>query len=381
MNRGQYFTTSKFLKESVSNLIKNKPNVILEPSIGQGDLVEHVQKLNNKIKFHSFEIDKTIPLLNSISSKDVVYGDFLKQKITYMYDTIIANPPYVRTKKGNLYIDFIDKCFDLLNQRGEMIFIVPSDFIKLTCANNIITKMMKYGTFTHFIKPNNESLFKNASIDVIIFRYCRDVGLTNRVQVNNETKFLKNTNGILTFSDREIENLSLISDHFTIHVGMVSGRENVFKNDELGNVKILCDDNITKDYIMLDKFPTDNDKLNKYMNLHKETLSNRNIKTFWRWSALRNYETVNKNLGRECLYVKNMTRSKNVCFKGKVQLFGGNLIIMIPKIDRYVDLNKISEIINSDGFRNNYLYSGRFKIGHKQLSNALISLYENLPNV
>ena len=67
MNRGQYFTTSKFLKESVSNLIKNKPNVILEPSIGQGDLVEHVQKLNNKIKFHSFEIDKTIPLLLSAS--------------------------------------------------------------------------------------------------------------------------------------------------------------------------------------------------------------------------------------------------------------------------------------------------------------------------
>ena len=65
----------------------------------------------------------------------VVYGDFMKQTITKTYKTIVGNPPYVRTKKGNLYIDFTEKCYNLLDDNGELIFIVPSDFLKLTCAS------------------------------------------------------------------------------------------------------------------------------------------------------------------------------------------------------------------------------------------------------
>ena len=42
--KGQYFTTNTFLKESVYKLIKNNPNVILEPSVGQGDLIDFVKK-------------------------------------------------------------------------------------------------------------------------------------------------------------------------------------------------------------------------------------------------------------------------------------------------------------------------------------------------
>ena len=34
--------------------------------------------------------------------------------------------------------------------------------------------MMENGTFTHIIHPNKENLFDNASIDIIVFRYCKD---------------------------------------------------------------------------------------------------------------------------------------------------------------------------------------------------------------
>ena len=40
------------------------------------------------------------------------FGDFLSQKINIKYTTIIGNPPYVKTKTGNLYLDFIKKCYD-----------------------------------------------------------------------------------------------------------------------------------------------------------------------------------------------------------------------------------------------------------------------------
>lgn len=376
-DKGQYFTTNKFLKQNIYNLIKNNPNIILEPSIGQGDLVDFVKQQKESIKFHSYEIDTTIPLLSSVKTEDVVYGDFLEQSINEKYDTIIGNPPYVKTSTGNLYLDFINKCYELLNDNGELIFIVPSDFIKLTCATNIINKMLDNGTITDIIHPNDETLFENASIDIIIFRYCKNKNLSNSILYNNEHKYLINTNGIITFSDTNNENMFVLSDYFDIFVGMVTGKESVFKNEEFGNIQILSNKNTTNNYILLENFPTNNEKLNDYMLSHKRELISRKIRKFtdnnwYQWGALRNFKTIKKLLDKECIYVNNMSRSKEICFKDKVKLFSGNLIIMIPK--KKINLDKVVDFINSDKFKKNYMYSGRFKIGHKQLCNGLFNI-------
>jgi adenine-specific DNA-methyltransferase len=66
----------------------------------------------------------------------------------------------------------------------------------------------------------------------------------------------------------------------------------------------------------------------------------------------------------------NITRKSSIAFKGEVQLFGGKLLCMIPK-STDVDLDKVVEFLNSDVFKKNYIYSNRFKIGHKQLCNAI----------
>lgn len=176
-NLGQYFTTNVILKEKVYEFILNQainPSRILEPSIGQGDLVEFISNKIPNVAFDMYEIDEKIKLLNKIQKSNVIYGDFMKQAITTKYKTIIGNPPYVKTKKGNLYIDFIEKCFNLLHIDGELIFIVPSDFFKLTSAFKLLNIMIKNGTFTHIFHPHNEKMFENASIDIIIFRYCKN---------------------------------------------------------------------------------------------------------------------------------------------------------------------------------------------------------------
>lgn len=76
-----------------------------------------------------------------------------------------------------------------------------------------------------------------------------------------------------------------------------------------------------------------------------------------------------------------MTRHKDVAFAGTVQYFGGSLLCLIPKsshdddnhtaavIDT-VEMNRIVEYLNSDRFQKDYIYAGRFKIGHKQISTA-----------
>ncbi len=171
---GQYFTTNSELKEKVFGFILNNPSTILEPSIGQGDLIKFIGEKTSTIKFDMYEIDKKIKLLDVAEKEKVIYGDFMKQTITKTYKTIVGNPPYVRTKKGNLYIDFTEKCYNLLDDNGELIFIVPSDFLKLTSASKLLNTMMTNGTFTHIFHPNNEKMFENASIDIIVFRYCKN---------------------------------------------------------------------------------------------------------------------------------------------------------------------------------------------------------------
>jgi len=315
--KGQYFTTNEYLKKCVWKLILNQPSIILEPSMGRGDLVDFVLKKKSDIDFHLYEIDATIQMLPCIDRVKINFGNFLTQEINIKYATIIGNPPYVKTKTGNLYLDFIQKCYNLLKMNGELIFIVPSDFIKLTSSGKIINEMLQNGTFTHIYHPNRENLFLNASIDVIIFRYCKNKSLSNKLLYNDEEKYLININGILTFSDKNEKIFKTIKEYFKVAVGMVTGKEAVFKNARFGEISILNGEEKKEKYIWIDKFPTDNPALNDYMNTYKTLLMSRKIKKFnkdnwYKWGAPRNKTTIEKYMGQPCIYISNITRKKNI---------------------------------------------------------------------
>ena len=217
---GQYFTKNIELKEKLYEFIFNNPDTILEPSIGRGDLIKHVLEKSNNILFDMFEIDEDIDILDGIEKEKIIYGDFLEQNIIKKYKTIIGNPPYVRTIKGNLYIDFTEKCYNLLDEDGELIFIVPSDFFKLTSSSRLLNNMMNNGTFTHIYHPNNERMFEDAAIDIIIFRYCKNILLIKKVIYNNNELFIKNSDGLITFHEEnnynDDDNNVMFKDYFDI---------------------------------------------------------------------------------------------------------------------------------------------------------------------
>lgn len=372
---GQYFTTNDELKEIVYKFILNNPQNILEPSIGQGDLVSYVINKLPKITFDMYEIDNKIKLLDKIEKKHVIYADFIKHDITKKYKTIIGNPPYVKTNKRNLYIDFIEKCYNLLENNGELIFIIPSDFFKLTSASKLLNTMMTNGTFTHIYHPHNEKLFDNANIDIIIFRYNKNNSIDKKVLYNNKLHNIINSNGLITFSNKENTNNIMFKDYFDIYVGLVNGKEEIYKNSELGNIKVLNGENKIDKYIYIEKYPCDDEKINKYLLDNKKKLLERKIKKFnennwFEWGAPRNITTINKNIGKDCIYIYNLTRKKNISFIGNVEYFGGSLIMLLPK--KECNLNNIITYLNSDIFKKNFIFSGRFKIGHRQISNFFI---------
>ena len=374
---GQYFTTSIELKEKVFEFILNKPSIILEPSIGQGDLIEYVTDKMLNVKFDMYEIDKKIKLLNKIQKSKVIYGDFMKCEISKKYKTIIGNPPYVRTKRGNLYIDFIEKCYNLLDDDGELIFIVPSDFLKLTSASKLLNIMMINGTFTHIYHPNNENLFENASIDIIVFRYCKNSTLVKEVFYNDDKRHIINSDGLITFNkDIGIDSV-LFKDYFDVYVGLVTGRESVFKNDDLGNIEVLNGEDKIEKYIYIENYPCESIKINQHLLSHKEELIQRKIRKFnednwFEWGAPRNINSINKNIGKDCIYIYNLTRKDSIAFKDEVKYFGGGLLMMIPK--KKCNLDNVISYMNSDTFKSNFIFSGRFKIGHRQISNSNIPI-------
>ena len=372
---GQYFTKNEILLEKLYEFHKNEAEYILEPSIGQGHIVDFFKKRKKEQKFKMVEIDRKLKLLPSLTEEPLTYANFIDLVFDDKYKTIIGNPPYVKKKGSNLYIDFINKCFELLDDEGELIFIIPSDFFKLTSASKLIERMIHQGNFTNIYHPHNENLFEEATVDILIFRYVKTKNLNNKIIYNDQEKQVIMNNGCLIFSNNN-KNMIKFSDYFDVYVGMVSGNEKILKNDTFGNIDIINNKDCTDKYIYIDKFPTNNEKLNKYMLENKEDLQKRKVRkidnnNWYEFGLPRNKKVIDKNKGKECLYIHNLTRKEEVCFKSDVQYFGGNLLMILPK-NNNVDLTKLCTYFNSNEFKTNYLYSNRFIIKQKNIKDCYI---------
>ena len=379
-SRGQYFTENEALQQFVFDAVRNKEE-LLEPSFGAGHLLKKFKQANPNYPMTCYELDDTIkPIVELNAHQKVIYGDFTQQKITKRFKTIIGNPPYVKQPKGNnLYIKFIEICFGLLEPNGEMIFIVPSDFIKLTSASALITKMTTQGSFTDFLFPHDEKLFEGASIDVLVFRYEKGLkglkGLKGEEEkqtiVNGTQKYIHVSNGIITFSTNGKKGRPL-SELFDVYVGLVSGRDEIYRVP-IGNIQIMSDKDKVDTYIYTEKFPTENSAINAHLLTHKEELLERRIRNFhegnwFEWGAPRNKKIMEEP--KPCIYIRNMTRKKTVAFEGTVQYFSGTLLCLIPKVP--TPLKETVEYFNSTDFQKDYMYAGRFKIGQKQLLNVFL---------
>lgn len=368
---GQYFTTNRVLKEKVCEFIQNDADCILEPSCGRGDLVVEVLKKRPHQHFDLYEIDPKITLLAPLDREMVNWGDFLEMEKTRRYTTIIGNPPYVsRPRKCNLYIEFIKVCFELLEKDGEMIMIVPSEVFQLTSSAKLMNEMISKGSFTHIYHPHDERLFEGASVDVLIFRYQKSNEIEKKVMYNDEIKIIENQKGMITFVSEKMEK-RMIGDDFDVYVGIVSGKEEVYKNAELGNIEVINGEGVIDRYIFLESFPTGQKDIDNYMLSYKDALIDRRIRNFteknwWEWGALRNTKVMRDQEGADCIYVMTLTRKSRVAFRGKIGYFGGGLLMMRPKRED-IDLDEMVDIINGEEFRSHHLFSGRFKISHRQL--------------
>ena len=128
-NRGSKRVESDFYstpKSCIQNFLNHYGNIhgtVLEPSAGNGNIVDIIKK-NGNSHVTSLELRKEESDNLKQLSDEVVIGDFLEYKSDKDLDYIIGNPPY------SLAQEFMEKCFEIANENTVIIMLLRTAFLE-----------------------------------------------------------------------------------------------------------------------------------------------------------------------------------------------------------------------------------------------------------
>lgn len=364
---GQVFTPAEVVNKMLS-LRKNFGRV-LEPSCGAGAFFNAIPNCVG------IEID------SNHCPKNAYNMDFFDYPISEKFDTIIGNPPYVSfqdisestkskldmqlfNSRANLYLFFIEKCIRHLTSHGELIFIVPRDFLKSTSSSRLNEFIYNSGTITDLIETGDGNIFGDyaPNSNCVIFRFEKD---NFERKTSDDLNFIYNSGQLyFTKSDYKLK----FSDVFYVKVGAASGADNIFESSEYGNMDFVCSytqkTGKLKRMIYNEYIP--------YLDSYKEQLINRKFKKFdesnW-WMYGRNlYVSDEKRV-----YVNYKTRTQNPFFINSCNNYDGSIFGIFPK-NQNVDIKEVCDALNNEVDWNElgFLSGGRFLFSHVGLTNCLL---------
>lgn len=416
-NRGQFFTTKNKVLDVLISLIKNDGN-ILEPSAGKGHIVLEVEKkLNREVLSVELDIDK---VNSKICNSEITIDNFFNYiKTCGTFDSIVGNPPFVKLKNveqdtinllpekipgnGNLYYFFIKYCVSLLSDGGELVFIVPKEWLYNVSSQFVRDYLRNNGGFTHFIDCGEEKLFDDADVPALcIFRYVKNyVGDVKYYETLNDYDINKFISKKVLYSNTisfcyEILTGKTISDFFDVKVGLVSGAEKIFKINNninlpensviqiIGTNKELFNYLFVDNYNFFDELP---EEVKNYLLPNKEKLIKRKISNFteknwWKYGALRNFNLMKSNKKR--IYGLMKTRDTHIFWVGNInEFFGGGIVGLFLKDNIDVNLDEVVNILNSNNFKkimkeNNMYSNNKVSITPSVLSNLSFPYIEKI---
>jgi adenine-specific DNA-methyltransferase len=409
--RGQFFTTKNRVLDVLVSLIKNDGN-ILEPSAGEGHIVLEIEKkLNRKVSSVELDVDK---VNSKICNSEITIDNFFNYiKTCETFDSIVGNPPFVKLKNveqetidslpekipgnGNLYYFFIKYCVSLLSEVGELVFIVPKEWLYNVSSQFVRDFLKDNGGFTHFIDCGEEKLFDDADVPALcIFRYVKNyVGDVKYYETLDDYNINKFINKKVIYSNTisfcyEILTGKTISDFFDVKVGLVSGAEKIFKLNNINLpedsvIQIVGTNKELSNYLFVDNYNTFEELSNEvkqYLLPNKTKLINRKISNFseknwWKYGALRNFKIMKSDKKR--IYCLMKTRNTELFWLGNQnEFFGGGIVGLFVKDNVDIDLEEVIKYLNSNDFRkimkeNNMCSNNKVSITPSVLSNLSFS--------
>ena len=395
---GQVFTPEEIMHKMLS--LRQNRGTVLEPSCGNGAFLKHLKSavgieldpnlIGDRSKLGSACVESIDRHYLAEKAQDfkirggqkILVGDFFSYPLENKFKTIIGNPPYVRfqdilpeTKKllpmewfdrrSNLYLFFIAKSMAHLQEGGELIFITPRDFLKATSAKRLNYELYSQGTITYYCELGDLPVFKGYAPNCAIWRWQK--GCFNR-ELSSGHAWFNHNQGQLWFGKPNPSG-GCVADLFDVKVGAVSGADSIFKNEEHGNVDMVCSHTAvtgkTRRMIYNQKV--------RVLDRHKEQLMNRRIRVFdesnwWEWGR--------KHCEREGprIYVNSKTRNPKPFFTHKSTFYDGAVLALFPK-SLGIDIQQAVDHLNQMQWPElGFACGGRLLFSQQSLSNAPLEL-------
>ncbi|MDA7495625.1 Eco57I restriction-modification methylase domain-containing protein, partial [Nitrosopumilus sp.] len=333
----------------------NKHKLLLEPSVGNGNLLKYLPNIKTHYKtVDVYELKQEylddIPneLSNCINKHN---ADFLKETISCTYDDIIMNPPYIKIqdlpieyriflktqfkelKIGmvDIYYGFLLKGIQLLNKGGTMVSITPNSFLynksayqlrKYLFSNKLVSEIIDFKDIKVFNgvsvyccimvikKINNECVIYNdncisyndININYSLFNFNTLVLDGSTTSLNTLKNICKISNGIATLRDKiYIHKIKLYDEPCWQKITNVNETKFIIYPYENGKI---MDETLFKEL---------NPLTYTYLLKNKKELAKRDKgnKTYCAWYAFGRSQSINKPKNKS-IYISSFLHPDNI---------------------------------------------------------------------
>jgi len=381
-NNGIYFTPPSCIKR---NIILLEPYIndsinILEPSCGSGEYITALHNRFPNTNIRGIEYNETIYQCISHLNNDkiaIFNIDYLKYETNTKYDLIIGNPPYYVMKKSevdkyyhpyfegrpNIFILFIIKSIQLLNDNGILSFVLPKNFLNCLYYDKTRKYIVVHFQILHIIDCDNDK-YIDTQQDTIILIIQKSLNADNN-------RFILENNSYTIFANEEnkqkmvslYENSSSLLDlGFKVSVGNIIWNQckDILTNDDSKTRLIYSSDIVNNTLIQ-----------KKYKNVDKHNFINKS-------GINRPMIVINRGYGvgeykfNYCLLNESfdyLIENHLICIEYTHDLSHDKLIDIYNKIIRSLNNKKTAEFIG--------LYFGNNAINTTEL-NCILPIFQDI---
>lgn len=243
---GIYFTPPSCVNSNIELLKPYMTEIkhILEPSCGSGEFITSLKSsFSGQVSITGIEYNETI--YNSILQLNIDNVSILKQDyLTFApprkYDLIIGNPPFYVMKKEivdkiyypyfdgrpNIFVLFIIKSLELLNNNGILSFILPKNFLNCLYYDKTRNYIVKNFQILNIVDHDDKFIDTQQETIILIVRKLHvKSGIDNKkyvLNIHSYTIFIVENNMNMNKIVKLYENSkTLYNNGFTVSVGNV----------------------------------------------------------------------------------------------------------------------------------------------------------------
>ena len=363
---GRVFTPPEIVRRMTA--LRRNFGRVLEPSSGAGAFLREIPD--------AVGIEKDSALA---AATGAAAGDFFDYPEREKFATVIGNPPYVRhrdiaadtrakldasllDRRANLFLFFIEKALRHLAPGGELIFVTPREFCKLTSARRLNAALHAAGTITHYEELGDARIFSGASPNCAIWRFEKG-NFSRRL---DDGRAFRCADGQLYFGEI---GRGVLGDVFQVRVGAVSGADHVFADARHGNRDFVCSQTERTGGVRRMIY----NAYHPVLEPRKGELLRRAVRRFdetnwWEWG--RRYPESDSPR----IYVNGKTRNPRPFFRHSSAAYDGSVLALFPR-DAEADAELLCARLNDVDWRGlGFVCDGRHLFSQRSLETAAVAL-------